>query len=334
MQAINKETHGELAVLNWSTLSDHRAANVKKNNGLYRLALIITGKCNFACPYCKLVGGNTVPDMTRNDAINLVKSTIKLGLKELRISGGEPTIVFWLPELVRIASGEGVRVSVSSNGYSKPSVYETLVEAGVSEFSISLDTTNPETANVQSGGRMDVLSHVSNTIQLIVSLGAKVYVGMTCTSNKPVEDMKSVAMFALTRGATDIKIMSLAQEGHIVDTSWVDEKLSNQFPLLKWRSENFQHGRDVRGLHCVDCHACALALDDATVAGDSHYPCNVYFREGGEPIGRVDNDMMKERAEWFENHNSYFDPICKTFCMDILRAYNNRVSDLNPGVFE
>ena len=71
-----------------------------------------------------------------------------------------------------------------------------------------------------------------------------------------------------------------------------------------------------------------------TVAGEKHYPCNVYFREGGEAIGDIGGSygMLVDRAEWYNQHDTHQDPICRANCMDLLRMYNNRVRELNPDV--
>lgn len=331
---VTTESHGKLACLNWCTLSDERAANVRPNREIRRAALIMTGKCNFACPYCKTIGGDRAPTRTKIDTIDLIDRLAARGLRELRLSGGEPTTVRWLPDLVAHAVGLGVRVAVSTNGYAKPEVYEALVKAGVAEFSISLDSTDPEEANRLAGGRPNVLVRVERTIKAVTDLGAKVYIGMTCSASKPDTDsMRATVDRVVALGATDVKIMSLAQDGGVVDTSWLDEDTAQRFPFLAWRARNFKQGRDVRGLRDGDTGKCSLVLDDVTIAGEHHYPCNVYFREGGKPIGDVGtpDEMLAARAKWYESHDSQTDPICSTMCMDLLRTYNNRANELRPN---
>ena len=36
-----------------------------------------------------------------------------------------------------------------------------------------------------------------------------------------------------------------------------------------------------------------------------------------------------ERKEWFENHNTHKDPICKKNCLDVCISYNNKYRDIN-----
>jgi len=330
---ITTETHGQLACLNWQTLSDERAAGVRPCKEIRRAAIIVTGKCNFACPYCQTLGGDRAPPLKRDETLALLTDLISRGLQELRLSGGEPTLVPWLPDLVALAHQHGVRVAVSSNGYSPIPTYEALVKAGVAEFSISLDSVDPDEADKLSGGRKHVLERVECTIRAVTALGAKVYIGMTCCASKlSAEGTRAAVERIAALGATDIKIMSIAQEGGILDTSWLSPDLADRFPFLAWRATHFRQGRDVRGLCGTDCAKCALVLDDVTIAGDKHYLCNVYFREGGQAIGPVADGrtMLEARAAWYETHDSQKDPICSQMCMDLLVAYNNRVRDLQP----
>ena len=326
---ITPSTHGELSKLNWTTLSDERAGAVEPNKEIRRAALIMTGACNFACPYCKTLGGDRAPTLDRDETLTLLDHMIGKGLKDLRLSGGEPTIVSWLPELVERATKAGVSVAISSNGYAPWSVYQALIDAGMSECSISLDTLDPEEADRLAGGRKDVLSRVTNTIKTLADKGVRVYIGMTCCeSSSTAIGMKDTVAKADALGATDIKIMPPVQEGDLLNTEWLTERMAKRFPFLAWRSHNFALGCGVRGMKESDCSKCALALDDVTVAGGKHYPCNVYFREGGEAIGKVGEDMLAQRAAWYEGHNSLEDPICKNMCMDLLRTYNNRVREM------
>ena len=69
-------------------------------------------------------------------------------------------------------------------------------------------------------------------------------------------------------------------------------------------------------------------MDDSVVAGDYHFPCVIYMREKGKPIGKVNPNMRKERIEFIKNHDCYKDPICKRSCLDVCISYNNRYEEL------
>jgi hypothetical protein len=99
-------------------------------------------------------------------------------------------------------------------------------------------------------------------------------------------------------------------------------------PILKYRVNNFLAGRDMRGLTAGDSRRCYLVKDDITVAGQWHFPCAIYSREHGVPIGPVGPRMRAQRQAWFERHDALRDPICHRYCPDFMAAYNNRCEAL------
>ena len=59
-------------------------------------------------------------------------------------------------------------------------------------------------------------------------------------------------------------------------------------------------------------------------AGNWHFPCTIYMREMGAPIGEVSGSMRHERILWAEQHDTHKDPICRKYCLDATRDFNNR----------
>lgn len=68
--------------------------------------------------------------------------------------------------------------------------------------------------------------------------------------------------------------------------------------------------------------------DDSVVAGYQHFPCIIYLREGGEPIGKIGPNMRQERVDWMKKHDTLSDPICKANCLDVCRRYSNTAERL------
>ena len=60
------------------------------------------------------------------------------------------------------------------------------------------------------------------------------------------------------------------------------------------------------------------------VVGDYHFPCIIYMREQGNPIGKIDENVRLERQKWMNNTDCYKDPICKHNCLDVCVEYNNK----------
>ena len=74
---------------------------------------------------------------------------------------------------------------------------------------------------------------------------------------------------------------------------------------------------------------CGLVLDDMAVMGNKHYPCIIYMRESGNPIGTIGPNMRNERLNWYKTHDCTLDPICSKNCLDVCVHYNKKFQDLN-----
>lgn len=78
-----------------------------------------------------------------------------------------------------------------------------------------------------------------------------------------------------------------------------------------------------------DSKKCGLILDDMIVKGEFHYPCVIKMREGGRPIGRIDENVREDRHTYFLNKNTQKDEICKKNCLDVCIDYNNKFEEVN-----
>jgi hypothetical protein len=109
----------------------------------------------------------------------------------------------------------------------------------------------------------------------------------------------------------------------------VEQEILDAHPILKYRIKHFAEGRNVRGMVESDSRKCAILLDDSVIAGSYHFPCVIYMREKGAPVGKVGPNMRNERKEWFENHDTFKDKICREMCLDVCRDHNNKYRDLH-----
>jgi hypothetical protein len=99
-------------------------------------------------------------------------------------------------------------------------------------------------------------------------------------------------------------------------------------PVLNYRITNYKQGRAVRGLvEGRDSHRCMWVQDDIVMTPDGHYPCIVYPREKGRPIGCLKSvvEMRHDRFDWAVNKDTFHDTICSKYCMDIFADCNKRI---------
>lgn len=114
------------------------------------LRLSITDRCNLRCRYCMPEEGickQTHDDMmTEDEMIMAVETAAKLGVKKVRITGGEPLVKKNVLSICkRTAKVEGIEeVCITTNGTLLSEMAEALKDAGVKRVNISLDTLDEE----------------------------------------------------------------------------------------------------------------------------------------------------------------------------------------------
>jgi len=315
------------------TLSDQRAKSTSVSSPLQRCEMILTDRCSFKCPYCRGLRDDVAGDLPPLQAYKTLKLWIKDGLKNVRFSGGEPTLYPKLKELVAICKKGGVeRIAVSTNGASSINLYKKLMVAGVNDFSISLDACCASVGDTMAGTKGAWEKVIRNIKEL--SRITYVTVGMVFTEDNIDQCVENV-MFADDLGVSDIRVIPSAQYNRaLTKLSVLPRKILDKYPILKYRINNVSHGRHVRGITEEDSNRCPLVLDDMAVASDKHFPCIIYMREQGDPIGEVGPDMRKQRLEWFKIHDTKKDIICRYSCLDVCIQYNNTAVEGNVFVKE
>ena len=110
----------------------------------------VTDRCNLRCRYCMPETG--VPFLPHEEILRfeeiteVVRALAKLGLRQVKLTGGEPLCRHDLPTLARML-GEipGIEeVTLTTNGLLLPGQAQALADAGISRVNLSLDTLRPD----------------------------------------------------------------------------------------------------------------------------------------------------------------------------------------------
>ena len=110
------------------------------------LRISVTDKCNFRCRYCMPAEGLEWLErdelLTFEEVARLVRILARMGVDEIRLTGGEPLVRRDLPNLVRmLAATPGVRdLSLTTNGVLLDRFAGPLVDAGLRRVNVSLDS--------------------------------------------------------------------------------------------------------------------------------------------------------------------------------------------------
>jgi cyclic pyranopterin phosphate synthase len=114
------------------------------------LRISVTDRCNFRCLYCMPVEGLAwLPKqdiLSYEEIASVVKQLAPLGLRRLRITGGEPTIRPALERLVEMlrAIPEVEDIALSTNGVKLPEMAARLRDVGLDRVNISADSLRPD----------------------------------------------------------------------------------------------------------------------------------------------------------------------------------------------
>ncbi|HEX6533793.1 MAG TPA: GTP 3',8-cyclase MoaA [Gemmatimonadaceae bacterium] len=118
--------------------------------GIEYLRISVTDRCNFRCLYCMPAEG--MEWLPKHDILSyeeitaIVRQLAPLGLRRLRITGGEPTIRPDLVRLVRMLRDvpEIEDIALSTNGVRLPELASPLRDAGLDRVNMSADSLRPE----------------------------------------------------------------------------------------------------------------------------------------------------------------------------------------------
>jgi cyclic pyranopterin phosphate synthase len=110
------------------------------------LRISVTDRCNFRCTYCMPAEG--VAWLPRSDLLTFEELTrllalfVSLGVRSLKVTGGEPTVRADLPNLIRMFRevGPGLDISITTNGLLLDRLAEPLAAAGIDRATVSCDS--------------------------------------------------------------------------------------------------------------------------------------------------------------------------------------------------
>jgi cyclic pyranopterin phosphate synthase len=119
----------------------------KYERPILSLRITLTNRCNVNCLYCHHDGMvKSKDEMTADELYTICKIAKKIGVRKIRLSGGEPLLKNDIVEIVeRIASLDFKDISMTTNGILLEKYAQKLKDAGLDRVNVSLDTLNRET---------------------------------------------------------------------------------------------------------------------------------------------------------------------------------------------
>lgn len=200
------------------------------------LRLSVTDRCNLRCTYCMAEDMEFLPRakvLTLEEMQQIASAFVELGVKKIRLTGGEPLVRNGIIELVESLSQlEGLNELVmTSNGVLLKDFAQPLANAGISRLNISIDSLQPD--RFKSMTRFGVLENVLAGISAASKAGFK-QIKLNSVILQGVNDSELIdlAQFALD-GGMDISFIEEMPLGHISshlrsDTTTASKSLREQ----------------------------------------------------------------------------------------------------------
>lgn len=298
-----------------------------------RLSVIET--CNFRCPYCMPEDeyprddiGDSASRLSFDEIERLVRAFVPLGLRKLRLTGGEPLLRKNLPQLVeRLARIDGIEdLALTTNGSLLARHAQSLRDAGLRRLTVSIDTLDPVRFALLSGGRGNI-DAVLGGIAAAEAAGFGA-IKLNCVVQRGVNEDDVLPLLERFRGSghivrfieyMDVGTCNGWRADRVVASRDLHARIDTRWPLVAvepgYRGEVAERYRYADGAgeigfvssvsapFCGDCHRARISADGklftCLFAGDGHDLRNVLRAPdaGVTALGEYIAGLWTQRAD-------------------------------------
>ena len=189
----------------------------KLNRKIDYLRISVTDRCNLRCVYCMPEEGvENIPHeeiLSYDEIIRICKCVANLGIKKVKITGGEPLIRKDIVSLIRdIKKIEGIeQVTITTNGVLLYDMAQDLVEAGIDAVNVSLDTLDRE--KFLKITRRDKYENISKAIDKLINLGVRVKINCLAIKEHNLDEIVKIAQYSKYNNV-DVRFIELMPIGY------------------------------------------------------------------------------------------------------------------------
>lgn len=262
------------------------------------LRVSVTDRCNYRCVYCMPQEG--VPFLPKREILSyeeilrLVQVLVRLGVRKVRITGGEPLLRRDVPWFVRALSRtEGLEdISLTTNGYNLAGLANELHDAGLRRLNVSLDTLRRH--RYHQINRVDGLQRVLDGLSAAEAAGFNpIKVNAVLMPGLNEDEILDFARLARERPITVRFIEFMPMDGGSL-----------------WSTDKVVSGREVRE------RICATYPMEPVSGDDPHAPAVAYrFVDGSGEMG-------------------FISPMSEPFCMKCDRIRLSAAGEFRTCMFQ
>lgn len=165
------------------------------------LRVSVNKECNLRCTYCHLEGGAmTGGGITPTEFGRIARLAASVGIRRLKITGGEPTLRPDLVPIVAAVRPHMEEVSMVTNGLLLPRIATDLQAAGLDRVNISMDTPHPERYRAITRGG-DVRKAMAGVAAAVAARLRPVKVNMVVLKGFNESDVPAMVRYTRDAGA-------------------------------------------------------------------------------------------------------------------------------------
>lgn len=141
----------------------------------------VTRVCNNACVFCS--NPQFEKNNTFEDSVKTIDQFSKEGITDIYLTGGEPTEVRYLPDLIEYANNKGLVVKIITNGVniSDKNLIKKYAEKGLKALNVSIHTLSEEDS-IKLSGKAGHLEKTLQGIQNCIDLNLHISLNITLNS--------------------------------------------------------------------------------------------------------------------------------------------------------
>ena len=227
------------------------------------LRVSVTDRCDFRCTYCMSEDMSFLPKkdvLSLEELERLCSVFIKLGVKKLRLTGGEPLVRKNIMSLIqalgkRLDSGDLEELTLTTNGTQLHKYSKDLFDYGIRRVNVSIDTLDPEKFTEIT--RWGKLENVLRGIEAADNAGLKLKLNVVALRGTNDEELPDIVKWASDKGydITIIEVMPMGDIGsenrinQYLPLSMVRSNLSKYFTL---RDIDYKTGGPARYVEIVE----------------------------------------------------------------------------------
>ncbi|MBW6482366.1 MAG: GTP 3',8-cyclase MoaA [Vicingaceae bacterium] len=201
------------------------------------LRISLTERCNLRCVYCMPENGIELSEkenlMTHEEVISIAKTFVEMGVRKIRLTGGEPLIKKNVEKIIIELTKLPINLGITTNGILLDNYLELFKKSGVKDINISLDTLKREKFN--SITRRDYFDRVMNNINLYEANGFNIKINNVLIKGMNEDEMLDFIEFTKNKNVAIRFIEFMPFNGN----KWNTEKVVTLNEILAAAEERY-----------------------------------------------------------------------------------------------